>query len=75
MTTKDGYYGSDDVENRFSDPKTNEAYFTLVNEKTGEIELWNEDFGFADKKVGTLGTDGKWDIMENGLVMIPQLLI
>ena len=64
MTTKDGYYGSDDVENRFSDPKTNEAYFTLVNEKTGEIEVYNEEFG-ADKRVGTISPDGSVDFNDN----------
>ena len=40
MTTKDGYYGSDAVENKFSDPDTNESYFTLVNEKTGVELVW-----------------------------------
>ena len=64
MTTKVGYYGSDDVENRFSDPKTNEAYFTLVNEKTGEIEVYNEEFG-ADKRVGTISPDGSVDFNDN----------
>ena len=64
MTTKDGYYGSDDVENRFSDPKTNEAYFTLVNEKTGEIEVYNEEFG-VDKRVGTISPDGSVDFNDN----------
>ena len=44
MTTKAGYYGSDAVANSFPDPKTNEAYFTLVNEQTGEIEIYNEEF-------------------------------
>ena len=64
MTTKKGYYGSDDVENRFSDPKTNEAYFTLINEKTGEIEVYNEEFG-ADKRVGTISPDGSVDFNDN----------
>ena len=64
MTTKTGYYGSDAVDNRFRDPKTKEAYFTLVNKKTGEIELYNEEFG-ADKRVGTLGSDGKWNYNNN----------
>ena len=64
MTTKTGYYGSDGVDNRFIDPKTKEAYFTLVNKKTGEIELYNEEFG-ADKRVGTLGSDGKWNYNNN----------
>ena len=64
MTTKTGYYGSDAVDNRFKDPKTKEAYFTLVNKETGEIELYNEEFG-ADKRVGTLGSDGKWEYNKN----------
>ena len=64
MTTKAGYYGSDAVENRFSDPKTNEAYFTLVNEKTGEIEVYNEEFG-VDKRVGTISPDGTVDYNNN----------
>ena len=57
MTTKDGYYGSDAVENKFSDPATNESYFTLVNEKTGEIEIYNEEIS-DEKKVATMETDG-----------------
>lgn len=64
MTTKKGYYGSDAKENRFSDPKTNEAYFTLVNEKTGEIEIYNEEFG-VDKRVGTINKDGTVDYNNN----------
>ena len=55
---RNGWYGNDNKANRFYDPKTNEYYFPLVNEETGDIELWNEDFGFADKKVGTLKKDG-----------------
>jgi hypothetical protein len=58
MTTKAGYYGSDAKKNRFIDPKTNEAYFVLVNETTGEIELYNEEFG-ADKRVGTINAETK----------------
>jgi len=57
MTTKDGYYGSDAVENKFSDPDTNESYFTLVNEKTGEIEIYNEKIS-DEKRVATMETDG-----------------
>ena len=59
MTTKTGYYGSDAKTNRFDDKDTGETYFTLINKKTGEVELYNEEFG-ADKRVGTLGDDGKW---------------
>ena len=57
MTTKDGYYGSDAVENKFSDPATNESYFTLVNEKTGEIEIYNDEIS-DEKRVATMETDG-----------------
>ena len=64
MTTKAGYYGSDAKTNRFSDKETGESYFTLVNKTTGEVELYNEEFG-ADKRVGTLGSDGKWKYNNN----------
>ena len=64
MTTKAGYIGSDAVKNRFTDPKTNEAYFVLVNETTGEMELYNEEF-LADKRVGTISTDGTIEYNEN----------
>ena len=64
MTTKAGYYGSDAKETRFSDKETGESYFTLINKKTGEIELYNEEFG-ADKRVGTLGSNGKWNYNNN----------
>ena len=64
MTTKSGYYGSDAKTNRFRDPKTSEAYFTLINKTTGEVELYNEEFGEA-KRVGTLGDDGKWEYNKN----------
>ena len=65
MTTKAGYYGSDDTKYRFPDPKTNETYFTLVNQKTGEIEIYNEEFG-ADRRVGTMNPDtGKVDYNAN----------
>jgi hypothetical protein len=64
MATKSGYYGSDAKTNRFRDPKTSEAYFTLINKTTGEVELYNEEFG-EDKRVGTLGDDGKWEYNGN----------
>ena len=64
MTTKAGYYGSDAKTNRFEDKDTGETYFTLINKKTGEVELYNEEFG-ADKRVGTLGDDGKWKYNNN----------
>ena len=43
-TSKKGFYGDDKPENRFLGPK-GEKYFTLVNEKTGKTEVWNEEFG------------------------------
>ena len=49
-TSKKGFYGDDKPENRFLGPK-GEKYFTLVNEKTGETEVWNEEFG-QDRFVG-----------------------
>ena len=64
MTTKEGYYGSDAVANRFPDPNTNEAYFTLVNEQTGEIEIYNEEF-LVDKRVGTISPNGDIEYNEN----------
>ena len=52
MTQKGGYIGSDAKQNRFTGPK-NEAYFLQVEKKTGDIELWNEEWG-SDKFVGRL---------------------
>ena len=36
---------------------TNESYFTLVNEKTGEIEIYNDEIS-DEKRVATMETDG-----------------
>ena len=52
MTQKGGYIGSDAKQNRFTGPK-NEAYFLQIQKKTGDIELWNEEWG-SDKFVGRL---------------------
>ena len=52
MTQKGGFIGSDAKQNRFTGPK-NEAYFLQVEKKTGDIELWNEEWG-SDKFVGRL---------------------
>ena len=57
MTTLTNHYGSDAQANRFSDPATNEAYFTLVDKTTGDIKIYNEEFG-VDKVVGTLPKNG-----------------
>tara|TARA_Y100001970_G_scaffold264805_1_gene351777 strand:- start:735 stop:2009 length:1275 start_codon:yes stop_codon:yes gene_type:complete len=48
-------YGDDSPENRFKPGGDlgNEAYFVIVNKKTGKTEVWNEEFG-QDRHVGTL---------------------
>ena len=38
MTTKTGFYGSDDTSNKFKG-QDGIDYFTLVNKKTGEIDV------------------------------------
>ena len=63
MTTKAGYYGSDDVKNRFPVPamkgtrSQNEKYFVLVDKETGKKIVYNEEFG-ADKVVGEYDKNG-----------------
>ena len=63
MTTKAGYYGSDDVDNRFPVPamkgtrSQNEKYFVLVDKETGKKIVYNEEFG-ADKVVGEYDKNG-----------------
>ena len=58
-----GFYGDDKPENRFSGPN-GERYFTLVNKKTGEVELWNEEVGI-DRRVGALNAKTKkWNFDE-----------
>ena len=68
-TTKPGYYGADTAENVFSLPGSNEKYFTLVNEKTGEIEIWENDssgFSMHDKRVGNINPEtGKVEFNQN----------
>ena len=56
-TSKKGFYGDDKPENRFLGPK-GEKYFTLVNEKTGKTEVWNEEFG-QDRFVGEYDPETK----------------
>ena len=51
------WIGSDAKENRFVGPKK-EAYFLRVKKKTGEIQIWNEEWG-ADKHVGTMDPNTK----------------
>ena len=55
MTTKAGYYGSDDTSNKFKG-QDGIDYFTLVNKKTGETEIYQEAFG-ADKRVGNISPE------------------
>ena len=69
MTTKAGYYGSDDVKNRFPVPamkgtrSQNEKYFVLVDKETGKKIVYNEEVG-ADKVVGEYDKGG--DFVPNG---------
>lgn len=57
MTAKDGFYGRDNVDYRKKlVPNSDEAYFLQVNEKTGDMEVWNEEFG-SDKYVGVYKKD------------------
>ena len=63
MTTKTGFYGSDDTSNKFKG-QDGIDYFTLVNKKTGEVEIYQEAFG-ADKRVGNIGVDGKITYNQN----------
>ena len=44
-------YGDDSPANRFKDPATGEAYFVIVNKKTGKTKIYNEEFG-EDKYIG-----------------------
>ena len=58
MTAKEGFYGRDDKPYRKAlIPDSNEYFFTQVNKTTGEVEVWNEEFG-QDRLVGTLDKDG-----------------
>ena len=57
MTAKEGFYGRDNPEYRKKIiPDSDEAYFMQVNQSTGEMEIWNEEFG-QDRLVGTLDKD------------------
>ena len=58
------WIGSDAKENRFTGPKK-EAYFLRVKKKTGEIQIWNEEWG-SDKHIGTMDPNSKkidWNTM------------
>ena len=58
----DTHYGNDNTKYRFKpipDGKgKEEAYFVLVNKKTGETEVWNNEFG-RDRQVGTYNPKDK----------------
>ena len=57
MATKDGYYGSDEDGNTFTIPGSDEKYFTLVNEKTGEVQVWQDNpngINKTDKRIGNI---------------------
>ena len=49
-------YGDDSKKNRFVDPDTGEAYFVIVDKKTGKTKIYNEEFG-ADKYIGEFDPD------------------
>ena len=51
MATKAGYYGSDDTSNTFLG--NGEKWFTLVNEKLGDTDLYQTALS-DDNKVGTI---------------------
>ena len=55
MTTKTGFYGSDDTKNKFKG-QDGIDYFTLVNKKTGEVEIYQESL-IADKRVGNINPE------------------
>ena len=57
MTAKEGFYGRDNVDYREKlVPNSDEAYFLQINKETGDIEVWNEEFG-SDKYVGVYKQD------------------
>lgn len=72
MATQDGYYGSDGDGNTFTIPGSDKKYFTLVNEKTGEVQVWqdNDDkdnpfvsdkrIGNINPKTGQIDYNGNW---------------
>ena len=51
------FIGSDQKNLRFTGPKK-EAYFLRVKKKTGEIQIWNEEF-LSDKFVGSMDPNTK----------------
>ena len=63
------HFGNDDNKNKFQPIKSgkgrNEKYFTLVNKKTGEVEIYNNEFG-KDRKVGVYDPKTKTTTIESG---------
>tara|TARA_Y100001963_G_scaffold87996_1_gene121590 strand:+ start:57 stop:1418 length:1362 start_codon:yes stop_codon:yes gene_type:complete len=62
FTEKEGYFGSDETSNLFSLPGSDKKYFPLVNKKTGETEIWEDNpdgINKTDKRIGNIGEDGK----------------
>ena len=60
MTTKANFYGSDDDDNVFPLPGSDKKYFTLVNKKTGEVEVWQDNpdgFLRSDKRIGNINVN------------------
>ena len=49
-------WGDDSPKNRFTDPETGEAYFLIIDKKTGKTKIYNEEFG-ADKYIGEFDPD------------------
>ena len=66
------HYGNDNTKYRFKpipDGKgKNEAYFVLVNKKTGKTEVWNEEFG-QDRMVGEYDPKSKKFTPEPGNIL------
>ena len=63
------HFGNDNDKNKFqpivSGKGRNEKYFTLVNKKTGEIEIYNNEFG-RDRKVGVYNPKDKKLTLDDG---------
>ena len=60
MTTKADFYGSDDDDNVFPLTGSDKKYFTLVNKKTGEVEVWQDNpdgFLRSDKRIGNINPE------------------
>ena len=60
MTTKANFYGSDDDDNVFPLTGSDKKYFTLVNKKTGEVEVWQDNpdgFLRSDKRIGNINPE------------------